>query len=156
MRHQGIVPNPQQPMQRTHETSHRVNKTGRQINIQNVVQTHSSRRPSQKLVQEIHQNIQGSLHWGPEWMCKENAHALVVPTTTTGGTSTTSTTTVASEPRHVGVRTCVPRPPFLLLESLVDVKPHKQQTYAQHCNEGCVIGTSFKHYRCKKVDTSHA
>jgi protein required for attachment to host cells len=101
MRHQGIVPNPQQPMQRTHETSHRVNKTGRRINIQNVVQTHSSRRPSQKLVQEIHQNIQGSLHWGPEWMCKENAHALVVPTTTTGGTSTTSTTTVASEPRHL-------------------------------------------------------
>jgi hypothetical protein len=34
---------------------------------------------------------------------------------------------------------------------VVYVKLHKQQTCAQHCNKGYVIGTSFKHYRCQKV-----
>jgi hypothetical protein len=37
------------------------------------------------------------------------------------------------------------------MESLVHVKLHKQQTYAQHCNKGYIIGTSFKHYQCQKV-----
>jgi hypothetical protein len=37
------------------------------------------------------------------------------------------------------------------LESLVQVKPHKQQTYAQYCNKGYVIGMSFQHYQCQKV-----
>jgi hypothetical protein len=34
------------------------------------------------------------------------------------------------------------------MELLVHVKPHKQQTYAQHCNKGHVIGTLFEHYQC--------
>jgi hypothetical protein len=37
------------------------------------------------------------------------------------------------------------------MESLVHVKPHKQRTYAQHCEKGFVIGTSFEHYRCQKI-----
>jgi hypothetical protein len=37
------------------------------------------------------------------------------------------------------------------MESLVLVKPHKRQTYAQHCNNGYVIGMLFKHYQCQKV-----
>jgi hypothetical protein len=37
------------------------------------------------------------------------------------------------------------------MESLVHIKPHKQQTYTQHCNKGYVIGTSFEHYQCQKV-----
>ena len=37
------------------------------------------------------------------------------------------------------------------MELLVHVKPHKQQTYAQHCDKGYVISTSFEHYRCQKV-----
>jgi hypothetical protein len=37
------------------------------------------------------------------------------------------------------------------MESLVHVKPHKQQTYAQHCKKGFVIDTSFKHYQCQKI-----
>jgi hypothetical protein len=43
--------------------------------------------------------------------------------------------------------------PFVLagMELLVHVKPHKQQTYAQHCNKGYVIGASFEHYQCYKV-----
>jgi len=100
-------------MQRTHEISQRVNKTGGRIYIKNDIATGASRRSSQKPVQEIHGNIQGPLHWGHEWMCKENAHAIVLPTTNTGGRTTTSTMTVASEPRHVGICTCVPRSPQL-------------------------------------------
>ncbi len=34
---------------------------------------------------------------------------------------------------------------------LVYVKPHKQGTYAQHCNKGYVISTTFEHYQCQKV-----
>jgi hypothetical protein len=37
------------------------------------------------------------------------------------------------------------------MELLVQVKPHKQRSYAQHCNKGYVIGTLFKHYQCQKV-----
>jgi hypothetical protein len=37
------------------------------------------------------------------------------------------------------------------MELLVHVEPRKQQTYAQHCNKGYIIGTSFKHYQCQKV-----
>jgi hypothetical protein len=37
------------------------------------------------------------------------------------------------------------------MESLVHIKPHKRRTYAQHCNKGYVIGTSFEHYQCQKV-----
>jgi hypothetical protein len=37
------------------------------------------------------------------------------------------------------------------IESLVHVKPHKQRTYAQHCEKGFVIGTLFKHYRRQKI-----
>jgi hypothetical protein len=38
--------------------------------------------------------------------------------------------------------------PFVLIkmELLVHIKPHKHRTYAQHCDKGYVIGTSFKHY----------
>ena len=32
------------------------------------------------------------------------------------------------------------------MEFLVHVKSHKKRTYAQHCNKGFVIGTSFEHY----------
>ena len=37
------------------------------------------------------------------------------------------------------------------MESLVHVKPHKLQTYAQHCKKGYVIGTLFKHYQCQTI-----
>jgi hypothetical protein len=37
------------------------------------------------------------------------------------------------------------------MELLVHIKPHKQQTNAQHCKKGYVIGTLFKHYQCHKV-----
>jgi hypothetical protein len=37
------------------------------------------------------------------------------------------------------------------MELLVHVKPHKQRTYAQHCNKGYIISTSFEHYQCQKV-----
>jgi hypothetical protein len=37
------------------------------------------------------------------------------------------------------------------MESLVHIKPHKRQTYAQHCEKGFVIGTLFEHYRCQKI-----
>jgi hypothetical protein len=37
------------------------------------------------------------------------------------------------------------------MELLVNVKPHKQQTYAQQCNKGYIIGTLFEHYQCQKV-----
>ncbi len=37
------------------------------------------------------------------------------------------------------------------MEPLVHAKPHKRQTYAQHCNKGYVTGTLFKHYQCQKV-----
>jgi hypothetical protein len=37
------------------------------------------------------------------------------------------------------------------MESLMHVKPHKRRTYAQHCDKGFVIGTSFEHYRCQKI-----
>ncbi len=37
------------------------------------------------------------------------------------------------------------------METLVHVKPHKQRTYAQHCEKGFVIGTSFEHYWCQKI-----
>jgi hypothetical protein len=33
----------------------------------------------------------------------------------------------------------------------VHIKPHKQRTYAQHCNKGYVIGASFEHYQCQKI-----
>jgi hypothetical protein len=39
----------------------------------------------------------------------------------------------------------------ITMETLVQVKPHKQQTYAQHCNKGYVIGTLFEHYQCQKI-----
>jgi hypothetical protein len=32
------------------------------------------------------------------------------------------------------------------MELLVHIKPYKQQTYAQHCDKGYIIGTSFEHY----------
>jgi hypothetical protein len=37
------------------------------------------------------------------------------------------------------------------MESLVQVKPHKRWTYAQHCKKGFVIGTLFEHYQCQKI-----
>ncbi len=37
------------------------------------------------------------------------------------------------------------------IELLVHIKPHKQRTYAQHCNKVYVIGMAFKHYQCYKV-----
>ena len=37
------------------------------------------------------------------------------------------------------------------MELLVHIKPHKQQTNAQHCKKGYVIGMSFQHYQCQKV-----
>ena len=95
----------------THETSHRVNKTGGWIYIKNDVQTRSSIRSPKKLVQEIHWNFQGPFHQSPKWVFKRDAYALMVQTATTGRTTTTNTQTGKSEPRHVSVCTCVPRPP---------------------------------------------
>jgi hypothetical protein len=45
------------------------------------------------------------------------------------------------------------RHPFVPIgmEALMHVKPHKQQTYAQHCKRGYGIGTSFVHYRCQII-----
>ncbi len=37
------------------------------------------------------------------------------------------------------------------MKLLVYIKPHKQQTYAQHCNKGYITGTLFKHYQFQKV-----
>ena len=37
------------------------------------------------------------------------------------------------------------------MEALVHEKPHKQQTYVQHCKKGFVLGTSFEHYSCQTV-----
>ncbi len=36
------------------------------------------------------------------------------------------------------------------MEALVHNKPHKRQTYAEHCKKVFVLGTSTKHYRCLK------
>jgi hypothetical protein len=36
------------------------------------------------------------------------------------------------------------------MEALVHNKPHKHQTYAEHCKKAFVLGTSTKHYRCWK------
>ena len=37
------------------------------------------------------------------------------------------------------------------MEALIHVKPHKRRTYAQHCDKGYSIGTSFEHYRCQRI-----
>jgi hypothetical protein len=37
------------------------------------------------------------------------------------------------------------------MELLGHIKPHKQQTYTQHCNKGYVNSTLFKHYGCHKI-----
>jgi hypothetical protein len=37
------------------------------------------------------------------------------------------------------------------MEALVDDKPNRRKTYAQHCSKGWVIGTSTEHYRCWKI-----
>jgi hypothetical protein len=43
------------------------------------------------------------------------------------------------------------------MESLVHIKPHKQWTYAKHCEKGFVISTLFEHYRVSKdLDEGHA
>jgi hypothetical protein len=36
------------------------------------------------------------------------------------------------------------------MDALVHNKPHKHQTYAEHCKKSFVLGTSTKHYRCLK------
>ncbi len=36
------------------------------------------------------------------------------------------------------------------MEALVHDKPHKCQTYAEHCKKAFVLGTSTKHYQCWK------
>jgi len=102
----------------THETSHRVNKTGGRIYIKNDVQTCSSRRSSKKLEQTSNWNLQGPSHWIPKWLHKRDAYALMVPIATTGRTTITTTTTVKSQSRHVGVRTCISRPTQLQQTSI--------------------------------------
>ena len=37
------------------------------------------------------------------------------------------------------------------IESLMHVKPHKQQTYKQHCENIYVIGTLLEHYQCQTI-----
>ena len=34
------------------------------------------------------------------------------------------------------------------METLVHEKPRRRRTFAEHCKEGFVLGTSFEHYRC--------
>ena len=37
------------------------------------------------------------------------------------------------------------------MEAPIHVKPQKRQTYAQHCEKGYSIGTSFEHYQCQQI-----
>jgi hypothetical protein len=39
------------------------------------------------------------------------------------------------------------------MEALVHNKPHKCRTYAEHCTNAFVLGTSTKHYQCWKFWT---
>ena len=37
------------------------------------------------------------------------------------------------------------------MESLLQLKPHKQRTYLQHCEKGYIIGRLFEHYQCQTI-----
>ena len=39
------------------------------------------------------------------------------------------------------------------MEAMVHDKPHKRQTFAEHCSKAYVLGTSTEHYRCWKFWT---
>ena len=140
-------PNHRQPTQRTHETRHRVNKTGRRIYIKNDVRTRSSRRSSKKLVRKINWNLQGPFHQSPKWMRERNANALMVPTATTGRTAITTTTIVVSEPRHAGICTCIPSTTQLQQASIRSNRneiPHAHKT-TQTANIRTTLWKEIRH-----------
>ncbi len=92
-----------------YEISHGIHNTVERIGVEKDMQTRNTIGPSKELGQEVDWNFQGPLHWSPEWLHQEHAHAPMVSTTTAGGTATTPLTAVTSQLRHVCIGTCVPR-----------------------------------------------